>query len=309
MRALYGYVLAGTFPHAASNVLQKKFLGTGIHPHYMTVVWMLGASFVGFLGNFIFYGIPAVASGFLGHYLIVAILNVFIMLFSVKAKQLEDVSWVEPISSISPILTIPLAILILGERTTFWGFWGIVGIVPGLYILGFGGKKVDMPPLIAKILPASWHNVAGRWGGPWLKLGSSKGARLALIVACLGAVAITFDKQVVLASNPLFRTGTVFSFVAIMVFSYSWLKGEWQTMSHPRGTFARVFGIGMLLGSADALYSAGYYSEIVPYVGAIKRITTLWTVIVGALALKEPYGVARLIGSLILVVGAFLLAF
>ena len=128
MLALYGFVLSGTVFHALSNGLQKKLLNQGVHEHYMTVVWMLGASFVGFLGSFVFYGVPALSRGFLEPYFVVAILNVFIMFLGVKAKQLEDVSLVEPISSIAPVLTIPLAIVILGEWRRSGGSRGSWGL-------------------------------------------------------------------------------------------------------------------------------------------------------------------------------------
>ena len=122
-------------------------------------------------------------------------------------------------------------------------------------------------------------------------------------------MAVNVDKPVVLGSNPLFRTGAVFAFVALALFLDSWRRGEWQAIPKDRALFWKVLATGMLVGIADALYGTGYYFGIVPYVAALKHVQALWSVLLGWRVLKEPYGPARLAGSAILILGVLLLAF
>ena len=178
MVGLYAFVLAGTLFHAASNVWQKQLLNQGAHPRYVTVVWMAGASLIGFTGSFLLHGIPQITSGtWYLLFLTAAILNTFIMHFDVKSRKLEDVSVVAPISSIAPLVSVPIAIVLLGEWTTFWGFLGILAVVPGLYLIGLSGKVMPLPAGLERALPESWSKPVGRWIGPWLRLAASRGGR------------------------------------------------------------------------------------------------------------------------------------
>lgn len=310
MIMLYALVLTGTLFHAASNVWQKHLLNEGAHPRYVTIVWMFGASLVGFTGNFLFHGIPSIAGGswyqlfFAG-----AILNTSIMLLDVKSRKLEDVSIVAPIAALAPLVSVPIAIVFLGEWTTFWGFIGIAGTIPGLYLLGRSNEAMPPPPGCKRSNPISPPDLLARWIGPLRQLAASRGAQFAFLVACLGAVAVNVDKPVVLGSNPLFRTGATFGFVALALFLDSFVRGEWQEFPRSWPLFMRILATGIFIGIADAFYGAGYYFGIVPYVAALKRVQALWSVLLGWRILGEPYGLRRLAGSAILILGILFLAF
>ncbi|MBI2056287.1 MAG: DMT family transporter [Candidatus Sungbacteria bacterium] len=303
---IYGFVMGGALLHAISNIIKKKLLTQAVHEDFVTVVTMLGAACAGFSGSLIFYGTPNVQQGFWIPFAITAFLNVFIQYLNIKSLKLEDASIVVPLSSAMPMFAILMSYVILGEWPTAWGRVGIVLIGIGAYTLYLGGKPVALPKTMASVCPVRWQNFLAYWGGPWFRLFASKGARLALLVAYLGAISISFDKLGVLRSDPMFFTGSVFTIVACVVFFESMRRGVWQKLS--KEMFWRVFMVGMMFGVAACMYNAGYYYGIAPYVGALKRTQILWTVLLAFLFLGEGYFRQRIIGSAVLFLGTILLS-
>ena len=184
---------------------------------------------------------------------------------------------------------------------------GIGLIAVGAYVMYLHGRMVELPRMLRRI-PERWQPKVTYWGGPWLRLFSSKGARLALLVAYLGSVAISFDKLVVTNSNPLFRTGATFTFVALCILAYSWGRGAWQNIPKERNVLLKILLVGAMLGAADALYSAGYLYSTAAYVGSLKRTQILWSVILAWLILKEGSPRQRIAGGAIMFAGAALLS-
>ena len=193
---LYVFVLGGALFHAGSNIASKKFLNKGLHVHLVTVVTVAGAALVGFTGSIIFYGLPTIQRGFWIPFVIAAVLNVFIQYLHVKALSMEDASVIIPLSSATPMFLILMSWVILRESPSTWGRMGIGLLSLGAYILYLDGREVELPQMLRR-LPKTWQPKLAYWGGPWLRLFSSKGARLALFTAYLASIAISFDKLVV----------------------------------------------------------------------------------------------------------------
>lgn len=305
---LYGLVLGGALLHAWSNIAKKKLLGEEVHEDLIAVVAMAGASLVGFIGSFVIYGAPTIQRGFWVPFAIVAVLNVFIQYLDLLALKIEDAGVVVPLASATPMFLILMSWVILKESPSTWGRTGIGFIALGAYVLYLDGRPVGLPRMLQR-LPDVWQPKVAYWGGPWLRLFSSKGARLALLVAYLGSVAISFDKLVVVNSNPLFRTGATFTFVALSILVYSRQRGVWQGIPKGRSTLLKILLVGIALGAADALYSTGYLYGIAAYVGSLKRTQILWSVILAWLILKEGSPRQRIAGGAIMFAGAALISF
>ncbi len=305
---LYVLVLGGTLFHASSDIGQKFLLNKKVHEELVMVVTASGAALVGFAGSFIIYGFPTIQTKFWVPFGITALLGVGIQYCSVRSKKLEDLSIVTPLSSATPMFLILTSWVVLRESPSTWGRIGIGCIALGAYILYLGGKPVSVPAPVERLLPRAWHGPAAYWFGPWLRLFSSRGARLALLQAWLGAVAISFDKLVVLNSNPLFRTGSIFAVSALCLFAFSFSRGKWQKISKDDGILWRLLLIGVAIGVTDILYNFGYYHGFAAYVGSLKRTQVLWTVILAWLVLKEGYVGRRLAGSAVMVAGVILLS-
>lgn len=197
--------------------------------------------------------------------------------------------------------------LILREWPTFWGRVGIACIALGSYILYLKGSDVALPVPLARILPHAWRAPVLFYGAPWLRIFSSKGARLALLTAYLGAVCVNFDKLATLRASPMIYTGGAFLVVSSFVYIWSRVSGRWQTIEKRHMTPLLV--VGIITGLCAILMNAGYLYGIVPYVGALKRTQIFWTVLFSGMFLGEKNTALRMTGATIIFLGTALIIF
>lgn len=290
------------------NTLRAKFVRhLGVPADVATVSSMAGAALSGLVGGLLITGVPELKANFWIPFLITATLNMGIQFWNVKAMSLEDASIVNPLLTAQPVIAIFASWIILQQWPTFWGKIGISIIAFGAYVLYLKGKPVELPLKIANFVPQSFHKPLAIYTAPWIRLWSSKGARLALLCAWIGAISINFDQMATLASNPFFLSGGAFAVVALAVLSISYASGQWQ--NQPKKHFGKVFLIGILMGIGVVVQNSVFYFAIAPYVGALRRTQVLWVVIFAGMFLGEKHTFTRLIGSLILIVGTILIAF
>lgn len=291
MTTLFLLVCGGAFLAAITQILRKYFLrDRNVDVEVAVVAAMLGAGIFSFVAQFAWIGVPQVSPGFWWPFIATAVINIGIQFWATKALKLEDASIVASLQGITPIFVILTSWLMLSELPTLYGAFGIVLVVVGVYILNLRGREVRR------------RHIAG----PWLRLFYSKGARLALLTAFLGSVALNFDKTAVILSNPMMLTGAKFLLVAVSIYGVSVMTGRWKTIS--KSCFWPLFGIGAALGLANVLMNAGFFHGIVPYVGTLKRTQILWTTLFAGLFLKEQYTFLRLGGAAIIVLGVVLIA-
>lgn len=307
---LYSSMLTGALFHGTSNVWRRRVLTQKVHEDYVAAVSMLGAALVGLAGSFAVHGVPVIQSGFTVPFLAAAVLNVFFWKFDVRASKLEDVSRVIPLSAFSPLTVTLFSYLYLRELPTLWGGVAMGGIMLGSYVLNLKGEHVGLPRIWAQILPKGWQVYAEQWLGPVLRLTSSRGAWCAIAAwGLFGSPALVISKDVVLRSTPLFRTGATFAFVALWIYLDSRRRGAWQQIPKDRRTFVQILLVGVALGLADAFYNVAYYHDIVPYIGALKQVQVLVTIVLAHLFLREGYFGQRLLGAAVMAAGAVLLKF
>jgi len=312
MEVLYSYVVGGSIVWGIVNVIKKKFLNEGIHEDRIAVLFALGCGISALLLEFAFNGINTLktsvwTSAFLLPFAVTAVLNIFILYGTVLAMKYEDVSIVAPLSSSMPMFVIVMSYALLGEWPTFWGRIGILCIALGAYLLYLKGAKYPLPMWLQTITPEKRHDGIAFLLTPCLRLASSKGARYALGVAYLGAVAVNFDKLAVLATNPMIFSSLAFLFVASVIFLSSNVAGNWKNPNIV--VFWKIFGLGLFMGIGSVMMNAGYLYGIVPYVGTLKRAQILWTVVLAWFFLGEKHGALRLVGAAIIFAGATLILF
>ena len=309
---LYGLVLSGAFVLAFVNIVKKKLLTEGIHEDSITAISMFGAGLSALAAELLINGTGVFAGNmltraFLAPLAVSAVLNIFIQYGNVLAMKHEDASIVIPLSATMPMFVIVMSWVLLKEWPTFNGRIGISAIAFGSYILALKGVKYPLPSWAGRLMPKSQHERAAFWLTPWLRLGSSKGARIALGIAYLGAVSVNFDKIATLASSPMIFSGLVFSFVAAVVWSVSKYRGRWEKVE-PK-VFWKILGIGAAIGIGASLMNAGYIYGIVPYVGALKRTQILLGVLLAWAILKEEHAAWRLVGAFFIFIGATMILF
>lgn len=134
----------------------------------------------------------------------------------------------------------------------------------------------------------------------------SRGARFALFQAWLGAAAISFDKLATLNSSPMVFSGGAYLVVAVTTFIYSKISGRWNKAD--KRFFGSVIAIGLLVGVYTVLVNAGYYFSLAANVGSLKRLQIFFTAVLAWLILREKHGPLRVTGSIIIFLGAILIA-
>ena len=299
--------IIGGFIAGIQNTLRAKFVKhLGVHEDVVTVASMMGAATSGIIGSLIVSGVPHLTVTFWLPFFVSVALNILIQFWNVKALKLEDASIVLPLSTAQPAIAIVMSFLILREWPTFYGRIGIGLIALGAYILYLKGKEVKLPGLVARSTPLSWHHTLAWIGAPLWRMTQSTGARLALAVAWLGAIAINFDKLATLASNPSFFSGAVFALVALAIWIHSSLRGRWH--GHDKKHFGVVFLVGILMGIGVAFQNAVFLYGIAPYGGALRRTQVFWVILFATWFLGEKNTLLRLIGSIVIVIGTILIA-
>lgn len=310
---LAGLVLTGAAMWGSVNVAQGYLLkGRSVDREVMVVATAFGAVVSSLLIQFSVFGTPTIGSGFLLPFLATAALNILIQNLDIKAKQIEDVSVVVPLASTSPMFLLLTSYLILGEWPSVWGYYGVVLVAVGSYVLNLKGTSVALPAFAEKAigyLPHDGQDIVRAqvtfYAAPILRIANSLGARIAVFVAVLGSIAIVFDKMVVVASSPMMHTAAVFAVVGIVTFAVSILSGRWKGID--KSFFLLLFGIGCVIGLMNVFMNAGYLFGIALYVGTLKRTQIFFTVIFSALILKEKYAWFRLYGSLIIFLGVLIM--
>jgi len=294
-------VLSGGAVWGVYNVLRRYYFqkreaqGFEVPVEVAVVATMLGASVFAFGAQLVWsvwFGMPKVSISFWWFFAVVAVLNVVIELCDNKASKIEEASIVAPLQGLTPVLVIPISLLMLDEFPTMWGLIGIVVAVFGVYILAL--KRSDDGSAEGLLFP-------------WKRLFQSGGARFAVLTALFGALALNFDKLAVVESSPMIRTAAVFLAVAVSVWSVSVATGRWKQLD--KSCFWPLFWIGMVIGLADVLMSWGFLYGIVPYVASLKRFQIIVTTILAGFFLHEGDWAVRLIGSAIIFGGILLIAF
>ena len=293
LRMMFLLVGSGAFAQAVANILRKKYLDLKANVDLVVVSTMFGISAFALPAQFLLEELPKIPGEFWTPFILTVLFNVGIMYWLIKAMSLEDVSVVSALQGITPMFVILTSWIILKEFPTIYGLVGILVIVLGTYILNLKG-------------PDSGSSGLHRLIQPWRRIFSSPGARLALLTAFLGSIALNFDKLAVIYSTPMLLTGIKFLAVGIIIYLISKLSGRWQKMD--RRLFWPLFGVGLILGSSEVLMNTGFLYGIVPYVGSLKRMQIVWTAMLAGIFLGEKYSRVRITAAVIIVIGITLIA-
>lgn len=217
-------------------------------------------------------------------------LNVAAHLASTRALKLADASLVTPLLSFSPVFTLLISALFLGETPSARG---VVGV--GLVLLG-----------------AYWLNrdPGAGWFGPLKALTRQPGPRLVLLAGLLWAITPLFEKAAIQHTYPESPRFAAFVAVALLALLLT------PVVLHRRGAAVRQLRghprewllAGLLAGTAPVLGYTAFSLGLVGYVTTLFRLSTILTVIWGSLFLREHGLIYRLPASLVMVVGAVLMA-
>jgi drug/metabolite transporter (DMT)-like permease len=295
----------GACSDAAYYIVNKKFLEKQVAPDLLAAAGFLATSLF-LLGIAWFRGIPQLGPDFLVAVCSTCAINILGTTLAFRALKSTDLSLAVPMLSFTPLFLLVTAALMLGEVPSVIGITGILVIVAGSYILNTAAEHTSiLDPFRAMI--------------------AHPGILSMLVVSFLYAIAIGFDKMVVLNSDTVFGSGIVFlilgtAFLVIFLVKRALalcpapspagresVAAPALPVLHLRDLIVAGVVIGTLLSVEAVAINTAYLDQIVPYVSAIKRTSILLTVIYGTLVFREEEHLRRIAGAALMVLGVVLI--
>lgn len=217
-------------------------------------------------------------------------LNVIAHLASTRALKLADVSLVTPLLIFSPVFTVLISALFLGEIPSVLGFFGVVLVLIGAHWLN--------------------HDPATGWFAPIKSLDFTPAIVLVLLAGFLWAITPLFEKTAILHTNPESPRLAAFVVDALLVALLTPTVIARGRSSIERLLFHRreFFLAGLVAGIAPVLGYTAFSLGLVGYVATLFKLSTLMTMLWSFLFLKERGLAQRLPASLVMVVGVILIA-
>lgn len=217
-------------------------------------------------------------------------LNSVAHLASTRALKLADASLVTPLLIFSPVFTVLISALFLGETPSAQGLLGV-----GLVLIG-----------------AYWLNRYSSvgWLTPFKSLALTPSVALVLLAGLLWAITPLFEKTAILHTNPespRFAAFVATALLTLMLTPAVIARGK-SALSKLSLHRRDLFFAGLIAGIAPVLGYTALSLGLVGYVTTLFRVSTLMTMIWSSLFLKERGIAQRLPGSLVMVIGAILIA-
>ncbi len=308
----YLLVLGGALFQALSIIINKKQITKKAPPDVVSAITFLGSGLLLLSAAFLFDppDIQSVFDGIWGIFwplLVTCLLNIVIMYGSVRALQYADASLVAPMSAFQPLFGIVPAWLILGEVPTTWGFVGLFSVLVGLWFFSVAEGKMKSEDL--EKLPAwlkSLDGKAPRWSAYFYTIFRNRGVKIMLLVTLCGATSINFDKKAAMLSSPLFACALIMLFLGVIGVVKIFRTGEWRKVTKDHRVHL-VFGTVTLAITLVCYWLAFRYGLAI-YIGALKRVNTVFVLLLAWLWLKEEKVGRRWPGILIIGGGSALLA-
>ncbi len=260
---------------------------------YMTTIhlsWVREAYALPFLlPILLFIEIPQLDAVFWWAILGCIILDLFTTILYMKAIKIAPLSLTIPYMGLTPIFSLLISYLILGETVSWLGLVGIGLISFGAYILQIDRAKFGL-----------WE--------PILAIFKNKGSLFMLIVSFSYAITANLGKVAIIHSSPLFMCVIYFSGLALAFTPLVPLLGK-TSVPHMFRRSSGKFKIGL----AMAIMAVAHFSAIsminVAYMISIKRLSLLFAILYGWLVFKEENIRERLMGGAIIIAGAAFIAF
>ncbi|HSX05866.1 MAG TPA: DMT family transporter [Candidatus Saccharimonadales bacterium] len=208
---------------------------------------------------------------------------------NLEALKREELSYTAPLNSFVSIFTLLIAMLFLHENPPRLGIVGILAIFIGAYIINLKPQRLH-------------------WYDPLVRLVTSPGAQLSLGVAFGYAVNTVFMKAL---SNQGYDDLTILYAIILI----GWVLLAFVPIRKPRELVATFRSNKAALVGATVSSFAGNFFHILAIAGtyasyavSVRRFDSLIAVLLGWRYLKETNIRNKLIGSLVMVAGAIVMA-
>jgi len=238
----------------------------------------------------IYFKIPEFNLSFLKFLIISGSLSALAAYTSYKALSISDISLLTPLSAFIPLLALLWSYLLLGETPTPIKFVGIITIVIGAYFLDIEDVRFGLLK-------------------PFTDLFSDHGVKLYLIAVLAWSLTPILEKEAIFETNP--NTPIFAAFISFMISTAILVPFAIRDRIHTI-SIKKYWKWLTLLGALFALFCLANFTAYsltnVAYVLAITKLAALFVIILGAFILHEKRLKERLLGGIIMVIGAILVA-
>ena len=201
-----------------------------------------------------------------------------------------DLSLVYPLArGTGPVLTAFLGITLLGETISELAILGIMAVVVGIFVIYW------------------WGHISEVFDNP-LKFVKNPGVRYALLTGLTISLYSVWDKVGVNYVNPLLymyllSLGTASGLAPYIIRQYGTSAIKKELVSNK----IRIVAAALLAFGTYATILSVLQLSKVSYVAPAREIGIVFSRILGSIILKESLSVGRIIGSLVITIGVFLI--
>ena len=283
------YSLTFAFITSISTIIAKRIMRELDEYLYLAIASVFTAPFL-FLSVVYFYELPKVDEIFIRSVLISSTIGTFAAIFAYRAIKISEISLISPISAFNPVFTTLISFAVLGEVVSTKRGMGIIVICLGAYLLELSKSNGDLLKPIKALL-------------------TNKGVQLSLAAYFLWAITPIFEKTAIQHTFPqtppfvalvgMAVTGTVFSVLS--------MKNSRIYFRRAKKFIPLFFLLGILGGIGLTSAMLAFSLTNLGFATAIFKLSILFTVIFGWLFFKEKNIKDRLLGSIVMLVGVFLL--
>lgn len=216
-------------------------------------------------------------------------LNAAAHLANTRALKLADASLITPLLTFSPVFTLLISAIFLGEIPAAKGMLGVGFVLVGAYWLN--------------------HPPSAGWLAPFKSLTLTPGVALVMLACLLWAITPLFEKTAILHTNPESPRLTAFVvnlLLALLLTPLVLARGR-PAISKLTLYRREWFIAGLIAGSAPVLGYTAISLGLIGYVTTLFKLSVLLTVIWGVVFLKERGLAQRLPGSFLMVAGTLLM--
>ncbi len=256
------------------------------------VAWGVNALSLPILGSvaLVLFPLPAVDRVFWLGVLGSALLNLAATVASTQALKLGEASLVTPVLTFNPAFTLLIASVTLGEIPRASGVLGVLLVLAGGYVLNL-------------------RAMTSGWWRPLVVLVTEPAMALAVLASFLWGLTPIAEKVAIQHTQPSNPPLVAFGSTALMVLFL--VPGLRRTGAHPRQhLIARWPGFvqgALIAGIAPIFGFTAISLGLVGYVSAIFKLSAVLSILWAALFLREDVTSNRLIGALMMVLGAVVL--
>lgn len=240
---------------------------------------------------FPFMDIPEIKPPFFYAAPTATVVDVFAIMFLARALRFSSMGQTVPLLSFTPVILLLTGFLILGEWPSPSGLAGILVIVIASYWLGERRRGMTLFE-------------------PFRRLLADPGPRWMLATAACFAVAGPLFKKAILNSSPFFCLTATLPISLLLLSLWQIARGHsWRKLLPARGSVVSVALLGFSTFGVAYTTNLAFEDGLSSYVVSIKRLSILFSVILGALLLGEKGFWRNAAAAVMMILGACLIAF